>query len=426
VGKTVVIGAGVIGLACAYELLKRGRDVMVVDAGAAGQACSAGNAGWVVPSMSAPIPAPGLVATSLRWMLKRDSPLYIRPRLDPAFSTWLWQFWRNCRPEPYEAGLEAVMALNRETLSLFDSWHDEGLVFEMNRTGLLFVGLHDAAVDHALAEIDLLVPYGYAKVERLDTSALRDLEPGLSSCVAGGFLLPDERSVRPEQLTAALAAAILRLGGSIVSQTAVTGARIDAGVVRELSTSAGALECDAALIAAGAWSGDVAKLFGVSIPIEAGKGYSITVQTTQPAITRPIDLFETKVACTPFDGALRLAGTMELSGQNLRLEPSRVAAIRRAGDTYFNDWRGEGQEQVWVGMRPLTPDGLPVIGSLPGVANAFVATGHAMLGVTLAPATARAITGVMHSDTVGMTMSPFRAERFDRRHRKASVTAASA
>lgn len=416
-GTTIVIGAGVIGLASAYELLKLGRDVTVIDRGAPGQACSAGNAGWIVPSMSAPIPAPGLVTTSLRWMLKRDSPLYIKPRLDPAFTAWLWRFWRNCRQAPYASGLDAVMALSRETLSLFDAWRSEGLVFEMQQNGLLFVGLSQAAIAHAAHEVNLLSPYGYAPVEPLDTTAMRALEPGLSPRVAGGFLLPDERSVRPEQLTSALALAIARLGGRIIPATAVTGARIVANEVRAIQTADGALDCDATLIASGAWSGDVARLFGATLPVEAGKGYSITVETAQPPVTRPIDLIESKVACTPFEGAFRLAGTMELSGQNLRIEPTRVAAIRRAGDATFAAWHGGGREQVWVGMRPLTPDGLPLIGPLPRLSNAFVATGHAMLGITLAPATARAVAGLMCDTPSELSLQAFNPSRFSRKSR---------
>lgn len=419
-GTTVVIGAGVIGLACAYELQKRGREVLVLDRGEPGRGCSAGNAGWVVPALSDPIPAPGLVTTSLRWMLKSDSPLYIRPRVDLAFASWLWRFWRNCREEPHRAGLAAVMSLNRETFQLFDEWRNEGLEFEMKQNGLLFAGLSDETVTRAAAGIERLTEHGYQPVEKLDGSSVRDLEPGISERVAGGFLLPDERTVRPEQLTASLAEAIVQRGGEIRANVDVIGARTTGDEVRELDTTAGTIACDATLIAAGAWSGVVSSFLGVPLPIEAGKGYSITVASPAPLITRPVELIEARAVATPFDGALRLAGTMELSGRNLRLAPSRVAAIRRAGDTYLPGWRGGGDEDVWVGMRPLTPDGLPLLGALPGFANAFVATGHAMLGVTLAPATAKAVAAIMTSDERSDTSTPFDPARYLPRKRRES------
>lgn len=411
-GTTVVIGAGVIGLASAYELLKRGRDVIIIDKGHPGQACSAGNAGWIVPAMSAPIPAPGLMATSLRWMLKRDSPLYIKPQLNPSFARWMWRFWRNCRPAPFHAGLNAVMSLNRSTMLLFDAWRAEGLSFEMHKQGLLFAGLSHAVVSHASHEINMLSPYGYAHVDVLGKSELQDLEPGLSDLVVAGFLLPDERSVRPELLTAALVSAVLEHGGRIASEVSVTGARVVSNEVRAIDTQQGSVECDEVLIAAGAWSGDVSSSLGTPLPIQAGKGYSITVETHASPVSRPVDLIEAKVACTPFDGAFRLAGTMELSGQNLRVERKRVDAVRRAGTRYFRAMNDVGPERVWVGMRPLTPDGLPLIGRIPLLSNAFVATGHAMLGVTLAPVTARAIAECMTGATPSDSLQPFDPSRF--------------
>jgi D-amino-acid dehydrogenase len=147
------------------------------------------------------------------------------------------------------------------------------------------------------------------------------------------------------------------------------------------------------------------------LPIEAGKGYSVTIEHPRRTVRRPLDLIEARLAVTPFRDGLRLAGTMELSGLNLRLEPRRVEAIRRAGDRYLGDWRGGTREHVWVGMRPLTPDGLPAMGLAPGSDNVYVATGHQMLGVTLAPATGMALAELMltgHSDVDLRPFAPFR------------------
>jgi D-amino-acid dehydrogenase len=411
----------VIGLSCAWALRRRGAEVLVLDPRAPGTACSAGNAGWIVPAMSGPIPAPGLVGTSLKWMLKRDSPLYIRPRVDPAFSAWLYRFWRNCRSAPYQAGLDAVASLNQRTMALFDALQADGVRFQMRHDGLLYAGLSRTAVAHALDEVRLLERFGYQRPELLDGAELRRLEPGLSRNVAGGFLVQEERHVRPETLTAGLAswlserAVDMRIGKA----HAVIGVQRHGRDVRALETRAGAVEADQFVLAAGAWTGALGQQLGCRLPVEAGKGYSVTVERDDAPLGRPVDMIEARVACTPFDGALRLAGTMELSGLNLRLAPERLAAIRGAGDQYLADWRG-GDEHAWVGMRPLTPDGLPLIGLLPGADNLYVATGHAMLGVTLAPATGDALARYMLGDSSasGAQLTPFDPGRFQRQHRR--------
>ena len=420
--KVAVIGAGVIGLSCAWALRKQGADVLVLDPRQPGTACSAGNAGWIVPAMSGPIPAPGLVGTSLKWMLRGDSPLYIKPRVDPAFSTWLLRFWRNCRAAPFAAGLDAVARLNSQTMQLFDALRTDGVAFEMHGAGLLYAGLHRTAVDHALEEVRLLARFGYQRPDVLSGADLRRLEPGLSNAVTGGFLVEEERHVRPETLTAGLADWLTERGVElrIGREHSVTGSNRSGRALRELQTRAGAIAVDQVVIAAGAWSGRLAARFGQRLPIEAGKGYSVTVARADAPLQRPVDFIEARVACSPFDGALRLAGTMELSGLNLRLAPERIAAIRRAGSRYLADWR-DGDERPWVGMRPLTPDGLPLIGRLPGADNVYVATGHAMLGVTLAPATGAALARMMvdADSQVAAELAPFDPARFTRGERRA-------
>ncbi|MEX1157420.1 MAG: FAD-dependent oxidoreductase, partial [Thermomicrobiales bacterium] len=315
-GRTVVVGAGIIGLACAWELTKRGEEVLVLDRGEPGAACSAGNAGWIVPSISTPLPAPGLVGDSVRWMLKRDSPLYIKPRLDPRFAGWMTAFWRNCRTDTYNRGVEALAALNQRTMPLFDQWKVDGVEFEMHHSGLLFLGLSRETVEHAAGEVERLERFGYRRPSILDGNAVRDLEPGLTEHVAGGFLIEDERHVRPESLSAGLVQRLTDSGGEIRSGVEVTGANRRNGHVHAVSTSNGSIAADRVLIAAGAWSGRVAGRFGFELPIEAGKGYSVTIEHPRRTVRRPLDLIEARLAVTPFRDGLRLAGTMELSGLN--------------------------------------------------------------------------------------------------------------
>lgn len=271
-GRTVIVGAGIIGLACAWELRRRGEDVLILDRGEPGAACSAGNAGWITPSISTPLPAPGLVGTSMRWMLRRDSPLYIKPRFDPRFAAWLADFWRNCRPDTYSQGLDALCALNQRTMPLFDRWKSDGIDFEMHEAGLLFLGLSREVVEHAAKEVEQLERFGYHRPALLGSNEVRDLEPGLPDSIAGGFLIGEERHVRPETLTAGLASRLRSDGVEIRSGVDVTGIARRAGAISAVSTSAGSVAAERVLIAAGAWTGQLAQRFGFQLPIEAGKG----------------------------------------------------------------------------------------------------------------------------------------------------------
>ena len=408
--RTVVVGAGAIGLACAWALARRGRHVTVLDAGAPGAGCTLGNAGWVVPALAAPIPAPGLVRKSLRWMLSRDSPLYIAPTAVPSLARWLWRFWGHCNAADHQAGLHAVAALNRGTLAAFDALAGEGVDVELHRDGLLYVFLDPRYMDASREEVRALEPYGYALPEPLDGAALRALEPGLSDEVTSGFLLPGEAHVRPETLAAGYATALQRLGGEVRAGVTVRGGR-EHGASVVLDTSAGPVEADEVLVAAGARSGEVLDGFGVRLPVQAGKGYSVTIPGAESVLRRPILMGESKVAVTPFDGALRVAGTMELSGVNERFDARRMAAIRRGVARYVRAPLPAGGTE-WVGMRPLTPDGLPLLGRVPRLARVWVATGHAMLGITMAPVTGQAMAALMTGGTPPAPLEPFAPGRF--------------
>ncbi|RIK46595.1 MAG: FAD-dependent oxidoreductase [Chloroflexi bacterium] len=415
--RTVIVGAGVIGLATAWALRRRGAEVVVLERGVPGIGASSGNAGWIVPSMSTPLPAPGLVKTSLKWMLHNDSPLYIKPRANPSFMRWMWQFYRNCRPGPYDAGMSALVDLNRLTFPELDRMRADGVAFELHSQGLLYVGLKVENVVEAYEHVRDLERFGFAPPRLLDAAEVHRLEPALSEQVTAGFHLPDERHVRPESFVTGMVEWLVEHGCEVRSGIEVKGIERQGGVVKAVQTNIGPLEADGVVLAAGAWSGHVARTMGFALPIEAGKGYSITIDQPGIDLRHPLDLVEARAAITPFDGALRVAGTMELSGLNVRQLQPRVEAIRRAGRTHLANWQDSGRERTWVGMRPLTPDGLPVIGKVAGSANVYVATGHQMLGVTLAPATGVALAELIDTGSSSVNLTPFDPARFGTRLR---------
>jgi D-amino-acid dehydrogenase len=410
----VIVGAGVIGLLTAYELRRRGVEVILVDKGQPGAACSSGNTGWVVPSFSGPLPAPGLVRTSLKWMLSRTSPLYIKPRLDPDLVRWLWGFWRHCNPRDHQSGLDAVAGFGRRTMPLFDALQADGVSFEMHADGVLFAFLDERIQHQVFNELRELQHYGYGVPESLDAKAVHELEPQLSGPVVGGVFVPGERHLHPESLMDALVQRLGGMGVSVRPGTEVTGAELRGGRATGILTSAGRIEGDTFVIAAGAWSAVVSKQFGFTFPLQAGKGYSLTLPNPPIKLRRPIYLEEARVACSPFARSLRLAGTMELSGMDATLDARRIAPMEKAASTYFMGWDNGTARTAWMGMRPVTPDGLPVIGRVPGLGNVFLAAGHAMMGITLAPVTGVAIADLVTGQASDLDLAPFDPARFAR------------
>jgi len=410
--RVVIVGAGVIGLSCAHTLRKAGADVVLLDKGEPGFGSSFGNAGWIVPSLAGPMPAPGLGLTSLTWLLKRDSPLHISPAALPKLAGFLWSFWRHCNTSDYLSGQKSVGELGRSTMSLFDELEREGTSFEMHRDGLIFVFLDPDTLHLVAEDLENMRPFGYEVPDPLSGEDVRKLEPALCGDVAGGLLVKEERHVRPESLNQGLLDRVKELGAEVRTQNEVGDVVRENGRVSAVTTTEGPVEGDHFVIAAGAWTAPLGRAFGYSVPVEAGKGYSVTFERSAVQIHRPLYLGEVKVGVTPYDGGLRIAGTMELSGINERLDSRRVDAIRRNAEKYLPGVSQAGAGEEWVGMRPLTPDGLPLIGRVPGADNIYMATGHAMLGMTLAPATAAVIGELIMEGSSSLDITPFDPGRF--------------
>ncbi|MDF2762842.1 MAG: dependent oxidoreductase [Thermomicrobiales bacterium] len=423
VQPSIVVGGGIIGLSTAFALHRRGVPVTVLDAGPTERAASHVNAGWIVPTLAEPVPSPGLIATSLRWMLRSDSPLYIRPRLDPTFLRWTLRFWRHCNARDFLAGTEAIAAFGAHSLALYDAMREAGVRYEEHRDGLLFAYRTTKALDHDYAALEPVRRFGFEISPIMSGDELRALEPSLSETVSGGYWLPHERSVRPDTLVRGLVDYLREQGVEVRRETPVSGIETDSGKVTAVFTTGGErIPAETVVVAAGAWTPRLLKPLRVSLPIEAGKGYSIDL-TPAPALPRPVSrplyLHETRVAITPLNGMIRLAGTMEFSGLNHVVRQERVAAIARSAGWAIRGWpevtpaSGPGV-QIWNGPRPMTPDGLPVIGRLPGYRNLIVTSGHAMLGVTLAPATGEAVAELVTTGCAPDAIAPFDPARFAR------------
>lgn len=414
-----VVGGGVVGLATAWYLGKLGADPVVVEAGRVGGGCSRGNNGWVCPSISTPLPAPGLTARSLVWMLRRSSHFHVSAVALPRLVPWLLRFRAHCTRTARSHGIGALAALNAVTTGLYDELEADGVRFERGRSGILFAWRDPALQGEKAGEIEAVARSMAANGGRigwraLDGDELYGMEPLLRPGFSCGIHVGTDRHVRPESLTDGLAGS-LRAGGTEIHEgTMVLGFVSDGSGsrVRAVVTSQGDLEVDAVVLAAGARTGTLARTAGWRIPITAGKGYSVTIAQPAHQLRQPLFLGDAHVGMTPFKDTLRFGGTMELSGVNRRMDAARVRALRRAVSRDVDIPEAREGGRAWVGMRPMVPDTLPVIGRLPSRENVYVNTGHQMLGVTLAPVSGWALAGLVVEGRAGVGVGAFGAGRF--------------
>src|SRR5262245_2226332 len=377
-----VVGGGAVGVCCALELARRGARVTLYERGPAlASGCSAGNAGLICPSHSTPIANPTSLRNGLRWMWKRDSPFYLRPR--PAVLPWLARFARASRHP--EEGAAAIRELSVASLELHAELGTElGTSFE--RTGTLNVyETHEGLEAEARAAARSGLPF-----EVFDADGTRELEPALIGPVAGSVRYPQEGRVDPKRFVEAVGAAAADAGVDIRVGTEIQSPdELDAGTV---------------VIAAGAWS----KLL-VELPLEGGKGYHVDYEASEDTPRIPTWVQETWTIATPLPDRLRLSGTLELAGLDLSISQRRVEKIRAGGERWFRGLRSRPGLETGAGLRPSLPYGLPAIGRLDGV---VVATGHAMKGVSLAPVTARLVAQLLSDEPPEHDLALFRPDRF--------------
>jgi D-amino-acid dehydrogenase len=384
--EVVVIGAGVIGLSCAYSLRRRGLEVTILDRERSGVGASWGNTGWITPGLSTPLPGPEVRAMLPRWLLWRSGPLTIRPFSDPGLPRWLWRFWRHCTARDYSEGLSVLAALNERTDELYDALEADGVATGMDRRGVLLACRTPHKIDQALRDAKAAVADAAMAVRVLDRDGVLDAEPALHD-VAGGVLIETDRHVRAETLCAGLTAHVQQLGVRLVFGEEAVGVLRRGRRVTHVVGRTARRAADVVILAAGAWSGRLAHRMEFRLPIQAGKGYSITLANPSLRLRRPVYLAEAKIALSPYRDVLRASGTLELTGLDPSIDSRRLARMRSTIGSFLPWANGGAPTSSWAGLRPLTPDGLPAVGRAPGLDNVYVATGHAMLGMTLAPAT---------------------------------------
>ena len=407
-----MIGGGAVGLCVAEALVSRGGSVTLFERDRCGGGASAGNAGWITPSLAVPVPGPGVIGESLRWLVNPSGPLWIRPTVSPAMIAWIGRFLLSCARPAYERGLVAMQLAAAQAGPAFDRLAGRGAEFELHDEPLLYPAFEQSELEHLLNVADELRGAGAGDpLERLSASDLLGLEPALAADVIGGVIARGDRRVRPEGLCDGVRRALLAAGGEVFERASVDSLIRDGStwIVESQSTMRRA---DAIVLACGVASTPLLAAFGVRLPIAGAKGYSRTF-TAQPSGPRHALYLEApKVAISAFDGAVRMSGTLELGARGLALSERRLAAITAAAQRALPGWEMPGQPLDWAGMRSLSPDGLPFIGPIPGWDGIHVATGHATLGITLAPLTGELLADLLldgrHADLMA-AFDPARA-----------------
>ncbi|MEM1205831.1 MAG: FAD-dependent oxidoreductase [Acidobacteriota bacterium] len=412
-GTVIVVGGGIIGLACAHYLHGAGYRVKVIDRAGIGRACSHGNCGMICPSHVLPLNEPGALWEGLRSLLNPSAPFRIRPQMRASLYRWFLQFARRCsHRQMLEAGhrllpiLESSLAEYHalfEALPAAGQWKENGLayVFQGQR-GLESFGRTDALLTET---------YGVT-ARRIQGDELHAFDPALKPGLAGAYIYDHDGSVRPDQLVNDWSLHLSRAGVELVEDCGLEGLRTSGYRVESIQTSQGEMTADHFVFALGAWSSRWSAALGCELPVEPGKGYSVTMGRPEISPRHPMLFPERRIGVTPFDDGFRIGSMMEFVGWDSSIPPQRIQQLRESARPFLIAPEGRDVQETWFGWRPMTWDSLPIIGRVPRLDNALLATGHNMLGLTLATGTGRLIAELIQERPTHIDAQAFSPARF--------------
>lgn len=412
--NVIIIGGGAIGLCSAYYLSKSGADVTVIDKGEFGHGSSLHNAGYVCPSHFIPLASPGIISQGLRWMLSPVSPFYIKPRLDRHFILWAWNFKKSCTERNVRRAMPLLRDLGNASLALYKEFAaTKSFDFEWTPKGLLTLfrtekGRHDCEHEAALAK-ELGI-----SAALLDKASLQKLEPNVEMHADGGLFFPDDCHMTPAKFVEGLTKVLEANGVKLMRNVAVSGFTLQGERIAAVTTTHGDVAADEFVLAGGSWSPEIVKKLEVRLLVEAGKGYSVTMTRTNGKPAIPLIFSEARVAVTPMGDTIRFAGTMEIAGLDLSITRRRVDAILNAIPDYIGGFEKSdfARAEPWAGLRPVSPDGLPYIGRFRAHPNLIAATGHAMIGISLAPVTGKIVSEIVAGNASTFDLSLLNPDRF--------------
>lgn len=412
--NVAIVGGGIVGLFCAYYLNRSGRRVTVFDQGSLDDNCSIGNAGMIVPSHIIPLAAPGMIEKGIRWMFNSKSPFYVRPRWDGSLIKWGLKFYSHATKEHVEKSIPLLKEISLLSKSLYQELNTEQpFNFGYQERGLLML-YQSREIEKEETEAANVANKNGVEAHLLSLSEIQQLEPEVRVNAKGGVYFPGDAHLVPQLLVANLIQYLERNGVTINRNTPVTDFVLEGGRIKSLHISEGSRSFDEYILAAGAWSAGLSSKLQIDLPMQGGKGYSFTIQNVKRNVSVPTLLLDGRVAVTPMGNSLRFGGTMEINGTDLSINMNRVKGIVETIPNFYPDIDVSlpAEQNVWRGLRPCSPDGLPYIGRSKKVKNLVIATGHSMMGVSLAPATGKLVSEIIDDKNTSMNLSAFNPERF--------------
>lgn len=411
-----IIGAGSIGLCTAYFLHKEGCKVQLIERTTKDDisGCSHGNAGMIVPSHFIPLAAPGVIHQGLKWLLDSKSPFYIKPRWNADLLNWMWLFYRSSNHRNIRRVGDQLFQLNQVSRSLYKSIiYEEGLDVGFERKGLmmLFQTAKVEAEEHKLAKKAESIGI---QSTILNQKEIQDIETDLEMNVRGGVHYTSDAHLTPGKFMNQLRDHLLREGVEIFYDTQCEDIYTDNRSIKSIKTNRGIFETEKLIIAAGSWTGVLAKKLNKNIPFQGGKGYSLTIKDCPNQLKTPSILCERKIAITPMGRDLRIAGTMEIAGLDRSVSTKRLQGIKQGVTEYLTNFRTEWTEELtpWTGLRPVSPDGVPYIGKCNKWNNLYFNSGHAMMGLSLAPVSGQIVTDIVLKKPVSFNTEILSPNRF--------------
>lgn len=409
-----IIGGGIIGLCSAYYLNKAGYEVTVIDRSDITDGCSFGNMGFISPSHFMPLASPGIISEGFKYMLKSDSPFYVKPRLDINFIKWGYHFYRNSNYQTATKNglpLYSILKLSRSLIK--DLTEDLGDTFSLEEKGCLMMCKEETTLQHEyeLASAGELLGLN---VVRLTGTEVQQMEPAVEVSVAGAVLFKDDCHFDPGKLMKQLKIYLESKNVNFRLRTTVSGFEKTNKSVTAVLTSNGRISCSQVVIAAGSWLPDVAHMLGIKILLQPGKGYSYTYEHVENNINYPAILVDGRCAISPWENKLRIGGTMELSGFNSKLLVKRMQGIYNSIKTFYPGLEIDqpSPDKIWHGLRPVSPDGLPYLGRIKRWNNVIFAGGHAMLGLSQGTGTGKIVTEIVQGNPTSADISAFNPSRY--------------
>ena len=409
----LIIGGGAIGLSAAYYLLKSGRGVTLLDKAEIGQGSSAGNAGHIVPSHIVPLAAPGVIPTAIQWMLDPPhSPFGLKISLSPAYLGWLMRFAASCNAENVRRGIPAFKDIGLLSAANFAQMiAEENFDCAYTEGGLLFLYQTEKEFAGGRHEAELLHKHNMP-AEIFGRDAIHKREPAALETVIGGVDFTGDSSLHPGVFLRLLRERVREMGADLREHTPVTDLVAENGKIIRVVTPAGDFEPQLVVLAAGAWSPQVGHGLGLNLPIQPARGYSLTMPATKTMPKGALLLGERKIAVTPMGDKLRFTGRLEIGEMSTEPNPLWIQRIEKSVREYIRIDDDIFIEETWAGLRPTTPDGIPIIGKSPKHENLILATGHAMLGLSLGPGTGQIVAEIANGQKSGFSLQAFAPGRF--------------